>query len=233
MKVLVVIDVQNDFVTGSLGSPEAVAAIPSIKEKISSFLHLNTTRRAIAQSRQDVQDAQSKQGEHKEDTALCDKNEQPAACAQSKQGEQCECDKEDAAGEKRVVVFTQDTHEQTYLETQEGKNLPVEHCVKGTSGWEIVDDVRAMAPTAHVFEKPTFGSEELVAYLKDLNKEEAITAIELIGFCTDICVISNTLLLKAALPEVPLIVDETCCAGVTPETHEAALQVLRSCQVQV
>lgn len=130
------------------------------------------------------------------------------------------------AGE--TVIFTRDTHEENYLETQEGKNLPVKHCIRGTEGWEIIPELKQYAK--NVFDKPTFGSRELGEYLANENNAEEITVI---GLCTDICVISNALLIKAFLPEVPIFVEKECCAGVTPESHENALKAMQSCQIMV
>ncbi len=167
MKVLVVVDMQNDFIDGSLGTPEAQRILPRVYEKIRGF-----------------------------------------------DGE---------------VLFTQDTHDDQYLNTQEGSHLPVPHCVKGTLGWEIHPDVRRCAPDAQVFEKGTFASLALGQYLAQRDVE----SVELIGLCTDICVVSNALLMKACLPEVPVLVDASCCAGVTPASHAAALDTMKSCQVRV
>ena len=176
-KVLVVIDMQNDFIDGSLGTPEAVAIVENVKAKIREY--------------------------------------DPA-----------------------YVCFTQDTHGPDYLQTQEGRNLPVEHCIRGTKGWEIREDIKELmqepvSPYGRtVYEKPTFGSVELAEDLRGLLKDEDIE-IEMVGLCTDICVISNALLLKAYMPEVKITVDSSCCAGVTPEKHEAALETMRSCQINV
>ncbi len=166
---LIVVDMQNDFVTGSLGTREAQAIVPAVREKLAHF--------------------------------------------------------------DGTVIFTQDTHERDYLTTQEGRNLPVEHCIRGTWGWEIVPELQEFVKNARVFEKPTFGSVDLAAQLR--AEAGDIAGIELIGLCTDICVISNALLIKAALPELPMQVDSACCAGVTPEKHNAALETMRSCQVAV
>ncbi len=130
------------------------------------------------------------------------------------------------------VFATRDTHETNYSETREGRFLPVVHCVKGTSGWEINDRVKAALGDATIIDKPTFGSEELVNTIKKHYAGEDI-AIELIGFCTDICVISNALMLKAAFYESDITVDSACCAGVTPKLHEEALDVMKSCQIVV
>lgn len=170
-KILVVVDMQTDFVDGALGTPEAQAIVPAVVEKIKSY---------------------------------------PADC----------------------VWATRDTHPVDYLQTQEGRNLPVEHCIKGTPGWELAPAVAAVMPAeARYFDKPTFGSVELGRALVEENKRQPIE-VEFIGLCTDICVISNALLTKAFLPEVRISVDPACCAGVTPEAHEAALATMRSCQIQ-
>lgn len=170
-KVLIVIDMQNDFIDGALGTPEAEAIVPAVIRKIQSYPADN-------------------------------------------------------------VFATRDTHPVNYLEIQEGRNLPVEHCIQGTEGWQIRKEIAEMIPEKHVFDKPTFGSVKLAQTMKRLNDEEPLE-IELIGLCTDICVVSNALLLKAVLPEVKISVDPLCCAGVTVEKHKAALETMRSCQVDV
>ena len=169
--VLIVVDMQVDFVNGSLGTAEAEAIVPAVARKVA---------------------------EH--------------------QG---------------PVIFTRDTHPADYLNTQEGRNLPVVHCVKGTEGWQIVPELRPYAERegAVIVDKPTFGSVELARRLA--AEVDGIASIELVGLCTDICVVSNALLLKATMPEVPISVDSACCAGVTPQKHAAALETLRSCQVAV
>ena len=169
-QILIVVDMQNDFIDGALGTKEAVAIVPKVEDKIRNF-----------------------------------------------DGE---------------VFFTRDTHETWYLETQEGKNLPVVHCVKGTDGWEINAKVKEALKDAVVIDKPTFGSKILAEEIAKIAEKEDIT-VTLIGLCTDICVVSNALLIKAYLPEVPVKVIASCCAGVTPESHEAALTTMRMCQVQV
>ena len=168
MKVLAVIDMQNDFIDGALGTREAQAIVPRVRAKV--------------------------------DAAL-------------------------AAGD--TVIYTRDTHGENYLETQEGRNLPVIHCVRGTKGWEIAADVWAAG--CDVIDKPSFGSMELAEHLAALQP----AAVELVGLCTDICVISNALLIKAALPEANLIVNSGLCAGTTPENHAAALKVMQSCLIDV
>jgi nicotinamidase-related amidase len=125
-----------------------------------------------------------------------------------------------------------DTHGENYMESQEGRNLPVMHCIKGTDGWKIRPDIAELLEGAKIYEKPTFGSTALAADLKALSETEEIE-LELIGLCTDICVVSNALLLKASMPEVKISVDASCCAGVTPQKHLAALETMRSCQINV
>lgn len=170
MKLLVVVDMQNDFIDGALGTKEAVAIVPAVKKKIQEF--------------------------------------------------------------DGKVLFTRDTHFENYMETQEGKNLPVPHCIKGTDGWQIrkeLDELR----TEDAIDKLTFGSSELGILLTQMNEKEKIESITFIGLCTDICVISNAMLAKAFLPEVPIIVDAACCAGVTPESHKNALAAMKVCQIAV
>lgn len=168
--VLLVVDMQNDFIDGALGTKEAVSIVPNVKKKIEEF--------------------------------------------------------------NGIVLFTRDTHFENYLETQEGKNLPVEHCIKGSKGWEIREELEQLRKTEAI-DKVTFGSSELGMILRKLNEEEAIGSITVIGLCTDICVISNVMIAKAFLPEVPIIVDAKCCAGVSVETHENALSAMEVCQVKV
>ena len=170
-KILVVIDMQNDFIDGALGTAEAVGIVDKVVKKIRNY---------------------------------------PADC----------------------IYATRDTHGEDYLETSEGRYLPVKHCIKGTMGWEIRKEVAQAMPQALVIDKPTFGSEELVQRLLEESKGEEIE-IELVGLCTDICVVTNALLLKTKLPETKIKVDAACCAGVTPESHEAALLTMKMCQVEV
>lgn len=170
-RILIVIDMQNDFIDAALGTREAVAIVEAVKDKIRSY---------------------------------------PAA----------------------DVIATMDTHGKNYMQTQEGKYLPVPHCIRETEGWQIRPDIADLLTEAKIYEKPTFGSTALAADLRDLSEKEEIE-IELIGLCTDICVVSNALLLKAMMPEVKISVDASCCAGVTPEKHLAALETMRSCQIQV
>lgn len=130
------------------------------------------------------------------------------------------------------VIFTRDTHFDNYLETQEGTLLPVKHCIKDTNGWQIRPELNALRKTDAV-DKPTFGSVMLGKKLVEENEKEPIESITLIGLCTDICVISNALLIKAFLPEVPIIVDAKCCAGVTPDSHKNALNAMKACQIKI
>lgn len=168
--ILVVVDMQNDFIDGSLGTKEAVQIVPGVEKKIREF--------------------------------------------------------------SGTVLFTRDTHSANYMETQEGRNLPVEHCIKGSKGWQICPALEALR-TTEAFDKPTFGSEELGRALQKMNEKETIGSITLVGLCTDICVISNAMLIKALLPEVPVIVDAACCAGVTPDSHANALKAMEMCQIKV
>jgi nicotinamidase-related amidase len=130
------------------------------------------------------------------------------------------------------VMATMDTHEENYLKTQEGELLPVEHCIRGTLGWQLHPEIAPLLDGAEIYEKPGFGSVRLAQDLKALSGTEEIE-LELIGLCTDICVVVNALLFKAFMPEVKITVDSACCAGVTPEKHLAALETMRSCQIHV
>jgi len=168
--ILIVVDMQNDFIDGALGTKEAVAIVPKVREKIQQF--------------------------------------------------------------KGTVLFTRDTHGPNYLQTQEGRNLPVEHCIKDTDGWQIRLELDALRKTEPI-DKVTFGSAELGFKLAEMNAEEPIGSITLVGLCTDICVISNAMIVKAFLPEVPVRVDASCCAGVTPESHENALAAMKCCQIEI
>ena len=132
-----------------------------------------------------------------------------------------------------LVIFTRDTHFENYLSTREGKNLPVPHCIKGTQGWEIADSLKELTKGRIVIDKPTFGSTQLQNLLVNEHEKTPFEEIELVGLCTDICVISNAMLIKAALPEVNVTVDSSCCAGVTPESHENALSAMKMCQITV
>ena len=170
-EILVVVDMQNDFVTGPLGTPEARTILPKVAEKVKNF---------------------------------------PGR-----------------------VLFTRDTHEENYLESREGKALPVPHCIRGTREWEICPELETLRKEEPV-DKPTFGSTGLGEVLRAADQYgEKIGKITLVGVCTDICVISNALLLRAFLPEAELAVDAACCAGVTPESHQTALRAMKACQIAI
>ena len=129
--------------------------------------------------------------------------------------------------ENQVIIFTKDTHFEDYMQTQEGKNLPAPHCIKGTKGHDIPSEI--LRNHDFIIEKLTFGSKDLVARLAEINFDE----VELVGLCTDICVVSNALLIKAFFPEKRVSVDSACCAGVTPKSHDEALSVMKFCQIAV
>ena len=167
--VLVVVDMQRDFVNGALGSAEAVAIVPAVVERVRGF-----------------------------------------------------------AGK---VLFTRDTHGEDYLQSREGGLLPVAHCIRGTPGWELIDELQPFAE--EIIDKPTFGSVTLGERMRELDAEEPIGTITLLGVCTDICVISNAMLLRAFLPETPIAIDAACCAGVTPESHATALKAMAACQFSI
>jgi len=170
MKILLVIDMQNDFIDGVLGTNEAINIVDKVVERVKNF--------------------------------------------------------------DGVVLFTQDTHDENYLKTQEGKHLAVPHCIKDTKGWQINDKLQR-----YIKEKPfckeTFGSFELQKYLIDLSKKEKIESITLIGLCTDICVITNALLMKASFIDIPIIVEEKLCAGVTPSSHDRAISAMQTCHIDI
>ena len=126
------------------------------------------------------------------------------------------------------IVYTLDTHTEDYMNTQEGRNLPVKHCIKPDNGWKLIPELEGIK-AVRSFEKPTFGSIELAEWIK----ENGYTEVELIGVCTDICVISNALLLKAYMPEVHICVDASCCAGVTVQSHQNALEAMKMCQIEI
>lgn len=178
--ILIVVDMQNDFIDGALGTPEAKMIVPNVVNKIHSYI--------------------------KDDD---------------------------------IILVTRDTHHEDYLFTEEGKNLPVEHCIKGTYGWKLNKDVLDALNDGDVLrkrgtlDKPTFGSFALGLKLKELNEIFDIENIEVIGLCTDICVISNAIIAKSVLPNVHIKVDASCCAGVTPESHNIALDEMRTLQVEV
>ena len=170
--LLIVIDMQNDFISQALGTKEAQAIVPAVKEKILSW--------------------------------------------------------------EGPVIYTRDTHHENYLDTAEGKKLPVPHCIQGSIGWELNEQISAcVKPEDMVFDKPSFGSVQLAEYVTNLTREQKISSVTLVGLCTDICVISNALLLKAFVPELPLAVDASCCAGVTPKSHENALKSMAMCQIDI
>ena len=171
-KILIVVDMQNDFVDGALGTREAEGIVDRVVSKIKEF-----------------------------------------------DGE---------------IIATLDTHGQDYLHTAEGKKLTVTNCVKMTTGWVLNEKVReALAEKEHrIFEKKTFGCVKLLKRIRKRSRKEEI-AVELIGLCTDICVVSNALLLKAYFPEIKLCVDASCCAGVTPQSHQAAIETMRMCQIEI
>lgn len=170
---LIVVDMQNDFIDGALGTPEAQAIVETVVERARAF-------------------------------------------------EGC-------------VVFIRDTHGPNYATTQEGRNLPVPHCIKGTQGWKLAPALETVRThrSAPVFEKPSFGSLDLARWLVAQNNAAPIDSIELCGLCTDICVVCNALTIKAHLPEVPLAVNPALCAGVTPAAHDASIATMASCQVQI
>ena len=171
-KFLIVVDMQKDFVDGALGTPEAVAIVDNVVNKINNF--------------------------------------------------------------DGHIVVTYDTHFEDYMETSEGQKLPVPHCIKETDGWKLDAKVQdALLGKEYIeLEKPTFGSILLPEIIEDLAGEEEFE-VELIGLCTDICVVSNALIIKATFPEINVTVDASCCAGVTPESHKAALATMKMCQVEV
>ena len=173
-KVLVVVDMQNDFIDGSLGTREAEGIVDRVAEEIKK--------------------------------------------------------------DYDMIVATRDTHDENYLNTNEGKHLPVVHCIEDSKGWQIADAVAEALiekEDVTILNKPTFGSAEVVNVLKEYDKENPIGSITLIGLCTDICVVTNALLVKTAFPEIPVNVVGDCCAGVTPESHEAALLTMKMCQIEV
>lgn len=184
-KILVVVDMQKDFINGSLGTKEAEAIVPRVKSIIDEY----------------VNDDDAK------------------------------------------ILFTKDTHHENYLDTSEGKNLPVVHCVEGTDGWQIPDELLENIDLQNlqlfrdviIVSKPTFGFMFIDRCIREFFglDESCIDEIRIVGLCTDICVVSNALILKAVFPEIPIVVDSSACAGVTPEKHEASLEVMRSCQINV
>ena len=169
--ILLVIDMQTDFVDGALGSAEAVAIIPNVLREIAKFNKAN-------------------------------------------------------------IIATRDTHPESYMQTREGKHLPVPHCIKDTDGWQIHPAIAPAIDGCLVIDKPTFGSTALCEHIVKIAKNEEIS-VTLVGLCTDICVVSNAMLIKAALPEIEVTVVADACAGVTPDTHAAALTTMKMCQINV
>ena len=170
-KLLIVIDMQKDFIDGALGTKEAEAIVDNVINKIRQY-------------------------------------------------------------PKEDVYATMDTHGEDYLQTEEGKYLPVVHCVKDTDGWQLEERIAELLLPGHIIEKPTFGSVALGELMYLENDREEI-AVEIVGLCTDICVVSNALLIKSFVPHAHVSVDASCCAGVNPEKHDAALETMRSCQIEV
>ncbi len=176
MNILLVVDMQNDFIDGALGTEEALVVLPKVVEKIKNF--------------------------------------------------------------KGKIFYTRDTHSAGYLETQEGKNLPVPHCIEGSSGWQLhplIDELfrNGAGEKEAMFDKPGFGSVDLMTALQAVNEKTSIESITLVGLCTDICVIVHAMLCKAYFPEVEIVVDGACCAGVTPESHYRALEAMKVCQIRI
>lgn len=172
-KLLIVVDMQNDFTTDALRNEDAIAIIPNVVEKVKAALDEGTD-----------------------------------------------------------VIFTRDTHHDDYMDTEEGRNLPVPHCIEGTPGWQLIDELQPYEDkAAGIIDKLTFGSSELGSRLAGDYSD--VSEVELIGICTDICVISNALLTKAFLPNAHVSVDASCCAGVTPESHDTALAAMKACHVEV
>jgi len=172
-KYLVVVDMQKDFIDGSLGSAEAQAILPKVIEKIKNF--------------------------------------------------------------PGTVVYTRDTHEENYLETLEGKKLPVVHCVRDTEGWKFQEDIQELitANRSLVFDKETFGSIQMAGCLQGIDRMAPIDEVIVVGLCTDICVMANAVLIRTAMPNTPVRVDASCCAGSAPEAHRCALEAMKSLQIDV
>jgi len=181
MKILIIVDMQRDFIDGALGTPEAVAITANVVARI-------------------------------------------------------------ASSQNELILFTQDTHGEDYLSTPEGKKLPVIHCIEGTDGWQIDSTIKAAweshpntiidsSLNQNTFTKPVFGSVDLVSYLK--SKQSEIESIEILGLCTDICVVSNAIMIKNTLPHIDISVNAACCAGVTPQSHQEALNTMKMCQIDI
>lgn len=173
-KIIVVVDMQKDFIDGALGSAEAVKIVDNCAEKIKA-----------------------------------------------------------AKANGDIVIFTRDTHGENYMNTEEGKNLPVPHCIKGSDGWKITGALSQIIDDPVILDKETFGSRDLGKLVAEKLAEGDYDRIELFGLCTDICVISNALLIKAFCPDIPIYVDASCSAGVTPESHDTALKAMEACQIHV
>lgn len=174
-KILIVVDMQNDFITGSLGTLEAKSIVPLVKKKVEEY-----------------------------------------------------------RAKHQYVYFTQDTHEFNYFDTPEGKKLPVEHCIRSTNGWEIHKDLTDKSYVASgTILKPTFGYSAWSDFFRRIVPFWTLDEIEIVGVCTDICVITNALLIKTELPGTKIVVDASCCAGTTPEKHKMALEIMKSCQIDV
>lgn len=178
-KLLVVVDMQNDFVNGSLGTNEAKTIIPNVKKKIKEYKSI--------------------------------------------------------VDEDVEIVFTRDTHKEDYMNTEEGKNLPVEHCIKDTNGWEIVDELKELVDENDtIIDKATFGSLVLSEQIMLQNvAHDPFDTIELVGLCTDVCVISNAIACKMGSPNSHIVVDASCCAGVTPHSHDVAIEAMKGVQVEI
>lgn len=174
MKILLVIDMQKDFITGALGTKEARTIVSKVQDKISEYRSMGYP-----------------------------------------------------------VIFTRDTHAENYLDTEEGRNLPVVHCIEGTPGWELASELEVADSV--IVNKPSFGSLKLADLIREKYTKEGAEQpeLELIGICTDICVISNAMILKAYFPEAKISVDASCCAGVTPQSHVNALEAMKMCHIQI
>lgn len=172
-KILIVVDMQNDFLTGALRNEEGISVIGYIRDKV------------------------------------------------------------EKADDETKIIFTKDTHQKNYMETEEGANLPVSHCIEGSEGWEITKELLPYSEKNKVFCKDTFGSRDLAKFLEEEKNNAEIEEVELVGVCTDICVISNAIVAKTALPDVKVYVDAAGCAGVTPESHDTAIKAMKACHVHI
>lgn len=176
-KILVVVDMQNDFIDGALGTKEAQAIVKNVILKIKTYMENNNK-----------------------------------------------------------IYFTMDTHNEDYLESQEGRKLPIKHCIKGTDGWNLQSEIQLLLDTQKdktVFEKNGFGSIELADTIKNNYIDSIDTEIEIVGLCTDICVVTNAMLLKTYMPNTKITIDEKCCAGVTVQSHVEALNTMKMCQIEI